>query len=426
MSPKPQIQTLSTGLRLLVVPMPQLESTTVMVGVGAGSRFEAKPVNGLFHFLEHMAFKGTKKRPTTLAIATEVDSVGGEFNAFTDKEFTGYYLKLAAKHQELAFDILSDMLTNSLFKKEEIEREKGVIIEEINMYEDTPIRRVQEVFIRLLYGDNSMGWDIAGEKENIRRIKRADFLQYINQLYFPQNMTVVVAGKLDEAQAKKLTQQYFGGLKRNGQKKTQAIKLDQPAPQLKLATKKTEQAHFVLGVPGYQYDHPDRFALGLLATILGGGMSSRMWIQVRERRGLAYYVRTSPEIYTDSGLLMTQAGVDLNKIDEAIKVVGGEYQTIMIKPVGARELKKAKEFLKGRMVLALEDSQMVASRYAYQLLLEGKLRTPAETMALIDKVTAKDVQRVANDILRAEKMNLAIIGPYKDEGRFKKLLGGKA
>ena len=417
-----KLTTLNNGLRLIVVPMPQVESLTVMVGVGAGSRYETRRVNGLFHFLEHMAFKGTKKRPSTLHIASEVDSVGGEFNAFTGKELTGYYIKLASRHKKLAFDILSDMLFNSLFKPEEIERERGVIIEEINMYKDTPMRRVGEVFERLLYGDNPMGWDTAGEKESIRGIKRDDFLRVINRLYYPANMVLAIAGKIDVQEAEKLARQYFSLPRRQGQKVTKAIKIKQAKPKLKLITKKTEQAHFCLGVPGYWYAHPDRFALGVLAAILGGGMSSRLFIEVRERRGLAYYLRCFPEFFTDSGFLMAQAGVKLEKIEEAIKVILSLFQGLKEKRVPSRELEKAKEFLKGGMILALENSQRVASRYANQILLEGKIRTPEKAMELIDKVTSEDVQRVAREIFRFEKLNLAIIGPYRSREKFKNIL----
>ncbi len=418
-----KITTLKNGLRLITVPMPQMESTTVMVGVGAGSRYETKKVNGLFHFIEHMAFKGTKKRPTTLAIASEVDGVGGEFNAFTDKEFTGYYLKLASKHTKLAFDILSDMLTNSLFKPEEIEREKGVIVEEINMYEDTPIRRIWDVFIRLLYGDNPMGWDIAGESRIIKAIKRQDFLRCIDRLYYPENMVVAVAGKLNDKEIKNMTENFFSSLRKAGRKVTKSIKIKQNQPRLKLINKTTEQGHFCLGVPGYNLFHKDRFALGILAAILGGGMSSRLFLEIREKRGLAYYVGSEVDYYTDSGFLLNRAGVRLEKIQEAIKIVLEELANLTSKKVSQKELNKAKEFTKGGLILALEDSKNIANRYAAQLILEGQVRTPEQTLKLIDKVTVEDVQRVAKDIFKPQKLNLAIIGPYKEETRFKKLLG---
>ncbi|HUS60505.1 MAG TPA: pitrilysin family protein [Nevskiaceae bacterium] len=416
------LTTFKTGLRLIMVPMPQMESVSVMVGVGAGSRYETKKINGLFHFLEHMAFKGTKKRPTTLAIASEIDQVGGLFNAFTSKELTGYWIKLAVKHKTLAFDILSDILTNSLLQKKEIDRERGVIIEEINMYEDLPMRKVYENFERLLYGDNSMGWQIGGEKETVRQIKQEDFLTCLKKLYYPENMVLAVAGKIKSGEVKGLTSQFFSQLQKAGQKKTKEIKISQLQARLNLVTKKTEQGHFCLGVPGYQYSHPDRFAIGVLAAILGGGMSSRLFIEIRERRGLAYYVDCQPEFFTDSGYLMARAGVKLAKIDEAIKVVLAEFNNVATALVVGKELKKAKELLKGRMILALEDSRNVVERYAAQLLLEKKIRTPQQAMTLIDKVTPDDIQRVARAVFKPEKLNLAIIGPYKAEGRFRKLL----
>ena len=414
--------TLKNGLRLMSVPMPAVGSTTVLVAVAAGSRYETRRVNGLFHFLEHMAFKGTQKRPTTLEISSEVESVGGEFNAATSKDITSYYLKVAAKHQRLAFDILADILTNSLFKEEEIEREKGVIIEEINMIEDTPIRAIDNYFEELLYGDNPMGWNVAGKKETVRGLKRNDFLKVFQALYFPKNMVIAVAGKFEKTRLEPLAEEFFGGLKNVKKSQPKSIKIDQRRPRLKLVTKKTEQAHFILGVPGFWYSHPDRFVLGVLATILGGGMSSRLFTEIRERRGLAYYVSAHPEFYTDSGYLIAQAGVRLKAIDEAIKVVLNQLDDLRNKKVNQKELKKAKEFLKGRLILALEDSYLIASRYAGQLLLEEKIRTTKETLALIDKVMVEEMQGVAKKLFKPEKLNLAVIGPYKDGQRFERLL----
>ena len=418
-----QPTTLKNGLKLITVPMPQIESVAVMVAVAAGSRNEIKRVNGLFHFIEHMAFKGTKRRPRAIDIAAEVDSVGGQSNAFTDKEITAYHLKLASKHTELAFDILSDMLTNSIFKAEEIEKERGVIIEELNLYEDTPMLRVRDVFSRLLYGDNPMGWDTGGEKEGVKKIQRNDFLTFQERFYFAQNLAVVVAGDLNQEKIRQLTQKYFGGFRKSGRKVTKEITLDQEKPRVKLVNKKTEQAHFCLGVPGVSLSHPERFTMAVLASILGGGMSSRLWHQIRGKRGLAYYVFTQPEFYTDSGFLMTQSGVRLKKIDEAIKVVLTEFQDLANKKVSAKELNKAKEYLKGGMILALEDSMQVATRYAHQALLEKEMRTPQEAMKLINKVTAEDIQRVAKKLFQPKNLNLAIIGPYREENRFRKLLG---
>jgi predicted Zn-dependent peptidase len=267
-----------------------------------------------------------------------------------------------------------------------------------------------------------MGWDIGGEKENIRRIKREDFLDFQEKFYFAQNMAVVVAGNLNEEKIKKLTQKYLGDFRKTGRKVTKEVILAQKKPQVKLVTKKTEQAHFCLGVPGVALSHQQRFTVGVLASILGGGMSSRLWHQIRGKRGLAYYVLTMPEFYTDSGFLMTQSGVRLKQIEEAIKVVLAEFQDLAKKKVTAKELNKAKEYLKGGMILTLEDSMQVATRYAFQALLEKKMRTPQEAIKLIDKVTAEDVRQTCQELFQPKNLNLAIIGPYKEEKRFKKLL----
>jgi len=402
--------------------MPHVESATVMVGVGAGSRCEEKRVCGLFHFLEHMAFKGTKKRPSAIKISSEIDSIGGELNAATDKEITLFYVKTAANYLELSFDVLSDILTSSLFKEEEIEREKGVIIEEINMYEDTPVRRVVDLFLRVLYGDNPMGWDIAGMKESVRAIKREDFLNYQRKFYFAKNMVLVVSGRTEEKLIKRLADKYFGVLPEEGDKEIKEIRLSQTQPKVKIVAKKTEQAHFCLGVPGFWYSHPDRFVLSVLASVLGGGMSSRLFIQIRERRGLAYYIYCQPEFYVDSGFLMARAGVRIEKIEEAIKIILEEFSNLKKKEVSQRELNKAKEYLKGNLILSLEDSRQVAERYLVQFLLEGKLRTPKEIIEMIDKVSAEDIQRVANLLFRRENFNLAIIGPYFEEKKFFEIL----
>ena len=414
--------TLSNGLRLITVPMPNVQSVTVMILVGAGSRYEKRQISGLSHFLEHMAFKGTKRRPTALEISSLIEGIGGEFNAYTSKDQTGFFIKAANKHLPLLVDVLSDMLLNSKFAPQEIDRERGVIIEEINLYEDTPSRKVGEIYEELLYGDTPLGWDIAGKRQTIKKIKREDFLDYTNGLYAPENTVVVVAGGIQNLQStiNDLTQKWLGDWrnKKTWQYKVMSDKQDRPAA--KIVYKKTEQAHLALGVRGYNLFHPDRYALAVLSTILGGGMSSRLFIQVRERRGLAYYVYSLAEHFADVGYLASRAGVDLNKIEEAIKVILEEYRKI--EKVKEEELAKAKEFLKGRLILELEDSRFMASIFGTSEISEGKIRTPEEIMAKIDKVTLEDLERVAGDIFRPEKLNLAVIGPFKDGSRFRKLL----
>ncbi|KKS97665.1 MAG: peptidase M16 domain-containing protein [Candidatus Gottesmanbacteria bacterium GW2011_GWA2_43_14] len=414
-------ETLKNGLRLLTIPMPGVASVTLLLMVGAGSRYEEKEINGLSHFLEHMAFKGTKKRPTALDIATLIDGIGGEFNAFTSKDHTGYYIKAASKHLPLVFDVLSDMMLHSKFDPAEIEREKGVIIEEINMYEDMPIRKISDLYENLLYGNTKLGRDIAGIPDVIRSIKRDDFLSYLNRFYSPANTIVTVSGGID-GDLREMTAKYLGLWQNKKTERPEKAGDEQKKPALLLRHKDTQQAHLCIGVRSYSLTNPDRYKLGLLTNILGGGMSSRLFIEVRERRGLAYYVRSSNEMYTDVGNFVTQAGVDTKRIDDAIKVILGEFSRIREEPIKAEELKKAKENLKGKLILDLEDSRNVAGLFASAELLEDKVRTPEEIMKNVDKVTAEEVMETARNIFKEQTLNLAIIGPYKEEERFKKLL----
>ena len=414
-------QVLKNGLRLLTIPMPSAASVTMLIMVGVGSRFEEKKINGLSHFLEHMAFKGTQKRPTALDIATTIDGIGGEFNAFTSKDHTGYYIKAASKHLPLLFDVLSDMLLHSKFDPNEIEREKGVIIEEINMYEDMPIRKIGDLYENLLYGDSKLGRDIAGIPDVIRSIAREDFLSYLNRFYSPVNTVATISGGI-QGDVKALTEKYLGEWHNKKPDSPDRQKDNQEKPGLLLKHKDTQQAHLCLGVRAFHNTHPDRYKLGVLTNILGGGMSSRLFIEVRERRGLAYYVRSNDEMYTDVGNFVTQAGVDVKRIDDAIKVILQEFDKIREKGVKEKELKKAKENIKGKLILELEDSRNVAGLFASAELLEDRIKTPEEIMRKVDRVTAEDVRATAQNVFKEETLNLAVIGPYKNEERFLKLL----
>ncbi|HSD98325.1 MAG TPA: pitrilysin family protein [Patescibacteria group bacterium] len=413
---------LPNGLRVIVVPMQSFESVTVLVMVGAGSRYETPKNSGISHFLEHMAFKGTTKRPSSQDIAGLIDGIGGEFNAFTSKETTGYYIKAQSTHTETCLDLLSDMLTNSLLSKEEIEKEKGVIIEEINMYEDTPMRNLGDVYEGLLYGNTPMGWDTAGTKEVVRSITKEDFQKYMATLYSPDNMTVIVAGGVD-GNTEELVSKYFGPMGKFATITAQKVVEKQTKPAVLLKKKKTEQVHIALGVRTVGLDHPDEDALEVLAGILGGGMSSRLFNEVREKRGLAYYIRTNADNYTDCGTLVTTAGVDKNRTKEAIEVILEELAKIK-KPgsVTEGELTKAKEYIKGHFVLDLEDSRSVADYYAHQELLQEKLENPEQTIHNIDSVTLKDIERVAKKYLTQETLNLAVIGDFKDKKQFEDIL----
>lgn len=419
-----QRKVLSNGLRVLTIPMSSFKSVTVMVMIGAGSRYETRKNNGISHFLEHMAFKGTRKRPSALDISNLIDGIGGEFNAFTGKETTGYYIKSSSSHVELCLDVLSDMLQNSLFDENEINKEKGVILEEINLYEDTPARKISDLFERLVYGDTPMGWDIAGEKDVIKNVQREDFISYMNSLYSADNITVVLAGGINSKSANELVSKYFGNMKKFDTLRYNKVIENQKEPALLIKEKKTEQVHIALGVRTVPFEHKDRYALSVLSAILGGGMSSRLFHEVREKRGLAYYVRSSSDHYQDCGNLVSTAGIDPKRVGEAIEVIVSEYNKIKNEKNGIKsnELKKAKEYLKGHLILELEDSRSVAGFYAQQELLEKKIDNPNDIIAKIDRVSSEDVQKAAQKYFNNRGLNLAIIGNFPNGQEFKKLL----
>jgi len=415
---------LKNGLRCVTIPLSNTKAVTALVMIGAGSKYETKKTNGVAHFLEHMMFKGTRKRPTALEISSLLDGVGAQYNAFTSKEYTGYYIKVDEPHLELALDVLSDAYRNSLYAQGEIGKERGVIIEEINRYLDNPARHLGDLWESLLYGDQPAGWTIAGEKENILSMQREDFLAYLRAHYTAPNTTVVVAGSFPKERIKLLVQSYFGKLspKRAGTK--QKVREAQKAPGVFVFPKKTDQAHLAVGVRTYPFDSPKRPALAVLSTILGGGMSSRLFIEVREKRGLAYDVHTSPEHYTDSGYLVTQAGVRLDAAETALQTILVEYKKIAQRGIAAKELKKAKEYLKGGLVLNLETSDAYAFFFGEQEALRERLETPDEKIKRIERVSAREVQEVARDIFKDAKLNAAFIGPFEkpQEEKFKKIL----
>jgi len=418
------IKVLPNGLKVITIPMKGIASATVLVLVGAGSRYEQKEKAGLSHFLEHMFFKGTKKRPSAFAISSLVDGVGGENNAFTGKDRTGYYIKLQSGKIELAFDLLSDMLANSLYNQEEIDRERGTIIEEINMYEDTPMYDIDEVFYNLLFGSHPLGWSIAGVKKTVGNINRDDFVNYTKKFYQGNDMVLTIAGNVNENEVKALSEKYFSCFTKGKKEEIDKFTQSQQSPRVKLKTKKTDQAHLYIGYPGLSFFDEDKTTLGVISAILGGGMSSRLFIQVRERRGLAYYIRSVYDMHADSGFFAARAGLNIGKIDEAVKVIVEEFEKVRTGDVKEEELNKAKEFIKGRISLGLEDSQDVAEWYAEKQLLQEKIETPDEVFQKIQGVSVKDIQKVAERIFKKEKLNLAIIGPYEDEARFQKLISG--
>jgi len=413
---------LKNGLRVITIPMKDNPTATVLVLVEAGSKYEEKKMNGISHFLEHMCFKGTIKRPKAIDISKELDALGSQYNAFTEREYTGYYAKSDAKHFSKIFDVVSDIYLNSTFPEAEMEREKGVIIEELNMYEDLPNQHVQDLVMELLYGDTPAGWNIGGKKENILKMKRDNFINYKKQHYLPEATILIVAGQVTEREVMREANRIFGKIKRGEKVGKLKVKELQKKPEALINWKETDQTHFVLGVRSYGLESPKIPALSVLSGILGGGMSSRLFQKLREEMGVGYYVRAYNDAYTDHGFFQISAGVDNKRIDEVIRAVLDECNKLKKEKVSAEELNKVKECLIGNMKLSLESSDDIANFYGGQELLRHELKNAEEKAEEIRGVTAEQIKNLANDIFRDSKLNLALVGPFKEKAEFLKLL----
>lgn len=406
----------------MTVPMHETETATVIVTVGVGSRYETDSEAGISHFIEHMLFKGTIKRPTFMEITAEVDAFGGEINAYTSKDRTAFYIKADSKHLGQSLDVLADIYLNSKIDEGELNKEKGAIVQEIAMYEDTPMSNVGNVFEKLLYPKVALGRDVLGSQKTVKSLTRQKIVAYRDRNYAASDTVICVTGKFNEKKTIAEIRQLFGGMRRGRTPKLKKVKEIQARPQVSLAYKKTDQTHLVLGVRSFHHNHPDRFALGLLSVILGGNMSSRLFAEVREKRGLAYYVRTGVENFHDCGYLAAQAGVNHDKVVETIQVILAEYHRMATEKVTEAELRKAKEFIKGHTVMGLESSDEVASFFIGQEVLKKKIMTADEMFQKIERVKLEDVLRVADKIFLTKHLNLAIIGPWKDESIFKRIL----
>ncbi len=413
---------LSNGLTILEVPSQDAESVVVDFFVKTGSRSETPKENGISHFLEHFLFKGTKKYPTALSISSLVDSIGGEMNANTGKEHTQYYIKAASKQLPLIFEILTEMLQNPLLDEKELEREKGVIIEEINMYKDTPMYEVENILEQTMWPKDALGRDIAGSRGAVSKFSRAMFVDYINRHYQTSNMILGVSGKYNSGDLNKLISKYWTKYPKKRFYGWQKARDKQNRPRLAVQFKQTEQAHLSLGFKGFAYGDKQNPAQSVLSAILGGGMSSRLFIEVRERRGLAYYVRASGSNYQDTGVFTVGSGVQVGKIQDAIKVILQELKKATVTLANEKEMQKAKEYIKGKTTLALEDNQVRLDWFLDRVAFHKKIERPAEAFNKIDSVTAEQVRSVARDLFKSKNLSLAVIGPYKSEKTFKKLL----
>jgi len=416
------LKTFPNGLRLLIVPSKESLSFQITVLVNTGADFETKSINGISHFLEHMCFKGTTKRPSNLDIAKELDSIGGSYNAFTGKESMGYHARVAKEYKELAIDIVSDIYLNAQFPESEIQKEKGVIIEEINTYHDNPQLYIWDLWDKLLYGDQPAGWSIAGLKENIQKMQRSDFLEYHRHQYRSRSTLVVVSGNFSQNAVIRLVKNYFRDIAKGSTNSKKRTKESQKTPQVFLEYRPTDQTHLILGVRGINLFDKRRYALEVLNSVFDGGMSARLWQLVREKLGAAYYINSNIEHKTDVGYWVVSGGIDSNRLEVIIKAVINELEKFKTELIGKEEIKKAKDYIAGHLALGLENIHNVASQYGYQLLSKKEIETPQQYLKKLKEVTANDVRKVSRDLLKLQNLNLALIGPHKNKVSLQKLL----
>jgi len=412
--------TLDNKVRLITSPLKETQTASILVLVKVGSRQESAKVSGGSHFIEHLMFKGTKKRPTALDLSKELDGIGAEFNAFTGKDYTGYYIKSDARHLSLSIDVLSDMLLGSKFDPQEMEREKGVIVEEINMYEDNPLMYVDDLLEQTMYSGHQLGVSIAGSRESVKKMTRRNLIEFKNKFYQGGNIVISLAGNYSDSHIKEIKNKF----KFKNTSKIPAISkitVRQVKPRVGLLFKESEQTQIALGFPAYEYTNEKLHPLQLLSIILGGNMSSRLFLQVRERNGLAYFVRSSLSVYEDTGALVIQSGLDKIRVESAIKLIISELKKIK-KGVTKEELKRAKEYLAGKSALDLEDTSRISSWYAQQELMTKTILTPEERIQKIMAVTSSDIIKVAKEVIKINKVSLAVIGPFKDKSKFEKIL----
>lgn len=405
--------TLSNKAEVCLVPLKDAQSTTVLIMYPVGSRYESQKMNGVSHYIEHLFFKGTKKRPTTLKLTSEIDRLGAEYNAFTGKEYTGYYIKSAAHYLETSLDILSDMLFGSLFDPREMEREKKVIVEEIKMYRDNPLMHIESVFEQALYDGSPLAADIAGTEKHVLGYDRAQVLAYRDRYYQPGAMKIVVAGNVGPS-TRELLEKYFGS-RPSGKKYSKEFK---PAvygstsrdSRFIVDHKQTDQVQMMIGFPGFAHTDSRVYAQNVMNTILGGSMSSRLFIQIRERRGLAYMVRSGSEHFRDAGYTFVRSGLEAGNVNKALRVIRAEVEKLLEKGVTKKELEDAKTHIRGSFTLSLEDSSVQANYYSRELLFHPQIETPDEILAKIDAVTHDDIMAVARKLFNWKQARLAIIG----------------
>jgi len=404
--------TLANNLRVVTVQLPDSQTVTVLVLVRTGSKNETKKLNGISHFLEHMLFKGTTKRPSKKEIAEILDNIGASYNAFTSREHTGYYIKAATKYLDLALDVVSDIYLNSTLDPKEIEKERKVILEELKMREDLPMVRVQEALEELLYGDQPAGWLVVGTKETISNIRQENIVDYYHHHYVAPVTVVCLVGPQEHKESLEKIKSYFSEMRNQESPPSPPPTVEkQQKPALLVRMRTTDQTHLNLGFRTFPFEHPDRYTLELLALILGGGMSSRLFQKIREEEGLAYYIHAENNFETDCGYLAIRAGVAHDKVGYALDAILSEVAAVKKGQIEAAELQKVKDQMRGQMALSLESSSDWASFYGEQEILRKKILTPQEILANFDKVTLEDIIRVSQEVFKNERLNVALVGP---------------
>jgi len=416
-----QKTTLDNGLRVVTAAMPHTRSVCVNVFIGTGSRYETDVEAGVSHFIEHMLFKGTTRRPTAAELCTPVEGSGGTINAGTDKELTVYYCKVAQPFFPQALDVLSDMLLNARLDPGDIEKERQVIIEEINMYNDSPSQRVSLLIDELLWPGHPLGRDIAGSQETLSAITRNKMLAYLRRHYHPANITVAIAGGLSHEEMVAGTTKFLGDWSHTQPDAGYAEYREQPNPRLRIEHRDTDQVQLCLALPGLSLLHPRRFALDLLNVILGEGMSCRLFTEVRDKLGLAYSISSYTDHFRDTGSLIISAGVELRNLETAISTILEELAKLKER-VPEAELHKAKEFSKGRLLLRMEDSRAVSGWMGGQEILTGQILTVDQVLAIVDALTGEELQQIAGELLLGEKLRLAVVGPVPAEAPLEALL----
>jgi predicted Zn-dependent peptidase len=414
---------LDNGLRIVTTTLPSARSVSSAIFVGVGSRIEDTRSQGICHFIEHMLFKGTRSRPSAKDVSVAIEQLGGILNAETGKEITVYWNKVASRHWSTAVELLADVLRNSLFEPEEVEKERGVIVEELSMLFDSPVDWVHLLIDEALWGSHPLGRDVGGTRETVESLTRDDLVRFVERYYSPDTTVVAVAGPIEHADVVLRTRGLLGDWRRQPPAAWQPVDGDAGGPRVLLRTKDTEQAHVCLGVPGVSYFHPDRFALDLLNVILGEGMSSRLFLELRERRGLAYDVHSYINRFRDTGAMVVYAGVDPDRTNDTITAILEELDKL-VEGIPDDEVTRAKDFWKGRMELRLEETRSLASWLGSQELLLNRIYTLEEVVEQIDAVRHDDLMRVARTSFRRPSLRLAVIGPFDDEERFSRLLAG--